>query len=234
MHTGYLSGAGQKSFANGWTVTAVVPGTRAGSLLPKPCALFETKYRCINESFVFLIDLCLQQGWARNRQNCFPQLGMYQLFLAVFNMPYFYPDSPMYSRAVPVRFIVLTPSVSPVRSSVRPFFPHCLVLRRTNHTKWFWRNRSRALNEKTAISLVIPVLEDAYAVGGELKPVGRGFRQSCLSDAPGRNGTTLYRGNRRASIEVRGTASLHIRSEVDHVFSVYGMAKQTDIELARC
>eukprot|EP00903_Cladosiphon_okamuranus_P018058 g16619.t1 len=75
---------------------------------------------------------------------------------------------------------------------------------KTNHTKWFWRNRSRALNEKTAISLVVPVLEDAYAVGGELKPVGLGFRESCLSDVPGRNGTTLSRSKRRAAIEEIG------------------------------
>eukprot|EP00752_Nemacystus_decipiens_P004166 g3809.t1 len=75
---------------------------------------------------------------------------------------------------------------------------------KTNHTKWFWRNRSRALNEKAAISLVVPVLEDAYAVGGELKPVGLGFRESCLSDAPGRNGTTMSRSKRRAAIEEIG------------------------------
>ncbi|CAM9953441.1 unnamed protein product, partial [Ectocarpus fasciculatus] len=75
---------------------------------------------------------------------------------------------------------------------------------KTNHTKWFWRNRSRALNEKAAIALVTPVLEDAYASGGVLEPVGTGFRKSCLSDEPGNNGTTVYRSKRRAAIEEIG------------------------------
>ncbi|CAN0258664.1 unnamed protein product [Ectocarpus sp. 6 AP-2014] len=75
---------------------------------------------------------------------------------------------------------------------------------KTNHTKWFWRNRNRALNEKAAIALVTPLLEDAYASGGVLEPVGTGFRNSCLRDEPGENGTTLYRSKRRAAIEEIG------------------------------
>lgn len=102
-------------------------------------------------------------------------------------------------------------------SSIRspPICVFCLlfVLRRTNHTKWFWRDRSRAFSEKTAISLVVPVLEDAYAVGGELKPVGLGFRQSCLSDEPGKNGTTSSRSYRRAAIKVRGISRLPVTFE---------------------
>ncbi|CAM9749387.1 unnamed protein product [Scytosiphon promiscuus] len=75
---------------------------------------------------------------------------------------------------------------------------------KANHTRWFWRDRGRALNERSALAAVVPVLEDAYAVGGELEPVGVGFRQSCLSDEVGVNGTTLYRSRRRASIKEIG------------------------------
>lgn len=105
--------------------------------------------------------------------------------------------------------LLIWPSVRP---AVLP--PYFVVPRRTNHTKWFWRDRGRALNERTAISLVVPVLEDAYAVGGELKPVGLGFRESCLSDVPGRNDYTISRSNRRAAIEVRGISRLPVTSEL--------------------
>lgn len=60
------------------------------------------------------------------------------------------------------------------------------------------------MNERSALAAVVPVLEDAYAVGGELEPVGVGFRKSCLSDEPGVNGTTLYRSRKRAAIKVWG------------------------------
>lgn len=49
---------------------------------------------------------------------------------------------------------------------------------------------------------MVPVLEDAYAVGGELKPFGPGFRENCLRDEPREDGTMLYRSRLRAAIRV--------------------------------
>lgn len=141
--------------------------------------------------------------------------------------------------SIPAKFVVFTPFVPLIlllyHLFVHPFSPHTcflspLVLRRTNHTKWFWRDRSRAFSEKTAISLVVPVLEDAYAVGGELKPVGLGFRQSCLSDEPGKNGTTSSRSYRRAAIKVRGISSLPVtfeRSLTMILYTVRQSSKET-------
>ncbi|CAM9636089.1 unnamed protein product, partial [Laminaria digitata] len=78
---------------------------------------------------------------------------------------------------------------------------------KTNHTKWFWRDQRRAYNEQTALGLVVPVLEDAYAVGGELKPFGPGFRESCLRDEPREDGTMLYRSRLRAAVREIGFLS---------------------------
>ena len=75
---------------------------------------------------------------------------------------------------------------------------------RSNHTRWFWRDRRRAYNERTALELVTPALEDAYAGDGELNPPGIGFRNSCLRDEPGMNGTVIYRNRLRAAIQVNG------------------------------
>lgn len=88
--------------------------------------------------------------------------------------------------------------------SAAPYYrtPLPLAPKRTNHTKWFWRDQRRAYNEQTALGLVVPVLEDAYAVGGELKPFGPGFRESCLRDELRENGAMLSRSRLRAAIRV--------------------------------
>eukprot|EP00904_Undaria_pinnatifida_P014180 jgi/Undpi1/9893/HiC_scaffold_28.g12347.m1 len=78
---------------------------------------------------------------------------------------------------------------------------------KTNHTKWFWRDQRRAYNEQTALRLVVPVLEDAYVGGGELKPFGPGFRESCLRDEPREDGSMLYRSRLRAAIREIGFLS---------------------------
>lgn len=85
--------------------------------------------------------------------------------------------------------------------------PHVHILQsRSNHTRWFWRDRRRAHNEQTALGLITPYLEDAYAAGGELKPAGLDFGESCLVDKAGGNGTAVYRSRLRAAITVRTRA----------------------------
>lgn len=73
---------------------------------------------------------------------------------------------------------------------------------RSNHTKWFWRDRRRAYDEQSAVRLIEPALEDAYAEGGELRPVGPDFKNGCLQDKKDENGTTVYNSRFRAAIQV--------------------------------
>lgn len=50
--------------------------------------------------------------------------------------------------------------------------------------------------------LIEPALEDAYAEGGELKPVGPDFKNGCLQDKKDEKGTAVYNSRFRAAIQV--------------------------------